>query len=200
MQFAEVFIIGTIWFWILIGVVFLSLFFLVEKGQSIGATITLILTFVALRFLGNFDLLKILSDNIIISIIFFLSYIAIGIFWSFVKVAQLARIRNEEYLKKKNEYLKENVLRTEEDWLKRDPFDSFRNNTDISEYKKKIITWSAFWPWSVIWTIIDDPIMKLFKWIYSLLSSTYQKIFDKMAKSMIEDRNKVLEMKTPLKK
>ncbi len=35
-----------------------------------------------------------------------------------------------------------------------------------------------YWQWSLVWTIIDDPVKRLFELIYRELRAVYQKIAD----------------------
>lgn len=44
------------------------------------------------------------------------------------------------------------------------------------EHKKEIILWIAHWPWSLAWTLIDDPIKRLLKFIYRKLARAYEEI------------------------
>lgn len=47
-----------------------------------------------------------------------------------------------------------------------------------TENKAKITAWMAFWPCSVISTLLNDPIRRLFKYLFNLLKSLYQKMAD----------------------
>lgn len=44
------------------------------------------------------------------------------------------------------------------------------------ENKSRILTWMFYWPFSGIWTIINDPVRRAFQWIYRRLEGVYQKI------------------------
>ena len=74
---------------------------------------------------------------------------------------------------------------------------SFRHNhkpADIMETiapqatdKKSLLTsWIAYWPASLAATILNDPIRKLFKWIYSLCSGIYDKVSGVFVKNAIK--------------
>jgi hypothetical protein len=41
------------------------------------------------------------------------------------------------------------------------------------------MTWMSFWPMSLLWTLLNDPIRKLFTEIYTRISGTLQKIADR---------------------
>jgi hypothetical protein len=49
----------------------------------------------------------------------------------------------------------------------------------VSHHKSQITAWMTFWPISMAWTMINDPITKAFKEIYYRISSTLQSIADK---------------------
>jgi hypothetical protein len=46
----------------------------------------------------------------------------------------------------------------------------------VQENKSRIMAWMAFWPVSVIGTIIDDPLKRLFKLIFRLCKNVYETI------------------------
>lgn len=50
----------------------------------------------------------------------------------------------------------------------------------VADNKSKIITWMVYWPWSFFWTILNDPIRRLFRRIYNNLREFYQKMSDKV--------------------
>jgi len=47
-----------------------------------------------------------------------------------------------------------------------------------TDNKAKITAWMAFWPCSVISTLLNDPIRRLFRYLFNLLKSLYQKMAD----------------------
>lgn len=46
-------------------------------------------------------------------------------------------------------------------------------------FKARIIAWIAYWPPSLFWTILNDPLRRLGKQIYRSISNTLKKISDK---------------------
>jgi hypothetical protein len=44
--------------------------------------------------------------------------------------------------------------------------------------KSRIMMWMGYWPFSALWTMIDEPIKKAFRAIYNYISSTLQRISD----------------------
>jgi hypothetical protein len=67
---------------------------------------------------------------------------------------------------------------------------SYRNNyftmylnekIRASNYKSKIIAWGIWWPFSLVGTIVDDPIRRFITWTFDRLCGTFQKLADKIA-------------------
>jgi hypothetical protein len=46
----------------------------------------------------------------------------------------------------------------------------------VREYKGKITTWMAFWPFSSVWTLIDDLVIRLWENLYKMLTGTFRRI------------------------
>lgn len=66
-------------------------------------------------------------------------------------------------------------------WNWRDPSDnvSEEHRTLIptaAGYKSRIVQWMVFWPWSALWTLLNDPLRRLFNYIFTYLRATYQRI------------------------
>jgi len=49
----------------------------------------------------------------------------------------------------------------------------------VSDYKSKIMGWMIYWPASAAWTILNDPIRRLFEAIYNKIAKSLQDISDK---------------------
>jgi hypothetical protein len=47
-----------------------------------------------------------------------------------------------------------------------------------SNKKSAIVGWIAFWTCSLLVTLINDPVRKMFKWIFSIMKNSYQNISD----------------------
>jgi hypothetical protein len=46
-------------------------------------------------------------------------------------------------------------------------------------FKGKITSWMVYWPWSMIVTLIDDPIRRLFRGIYNAIQGMLQRMSDR---------------------
>ena len=52
--------------------------------------------------------------------------------------------------------------------------------------KRRIIMWMGYWPFSMLWTVINDPVRKLFRQVYHSIEGILQRIADHVWKD-IED-------------
>lgn len=46
----------------------------------------------------------------------------------------------------------------------------------IGDNKARITSWIVWWPWSALWTLLNDPIRRLAEFIYNRLQTTYQAV------------------------
>lgn len=80
-------------------------------------------------------------------------------------------------------------------WIRRDDIEvkktwyanttSYRGNSltekpRASNNKSRIISWMAFWPFSMVGTLINDPIRRAFNFLFNSLKALYQKMADRI--------------------
>ena len=53
--------------------------------------------------------------------------------------------------------------------------------------KAMLVRWAAYWPWSVLGTIIRDWIRDVFDFFYRMINGIYQAISDRMFKDLKKD-------------
>jgi len=44
----------------------------------------------------------------------------------------------------------------------------------VGKHKMRIYVWIAYWPWSFVWTMINDPVRKIFNRIYASIAGWLQ--------------------------
>jgi hypothetical protein len=57
----------------------------------------------------------------------------------------------------------------------------------FSKNKSNVLFWMTFWPWSLFWTLLDDPIRRLFETIYRSLGKIGQRISDAAFADIAQD-------------
>lgn len=97
---------------------------------------------------------------------------------------------------------RENIPQTPEEWenyVKKEwTYSHFLKSSNFtkplaSEHKSKIIAWMCFWPFSLLGTFINDPIRRLFNFLFSYFKAAYQKLSDKMFEGLAEKDKEVVE-------
>lgn len=161
----SIFLMG--WFWIVAIETILMLRFM-AKDWGGGATVSLIVSLLLLQFLAGVNIWGYILANPFTVILYALGYFAIGIIWSFVKwyfYLKGVKLKYEKYIK------------THE---KKRSF----GFPLVSDHKDDIVFWMSYWPFSLIWTCIDDFIEQIFKTLWNLLKNVYQGVSDRMFKDI----------------
>jgi hypothetical protein len=57
-----------------------------------------------------------------------------------------------------------------------------REKSNPRRSQKRFMSWIAYWPWSLAWTLVNDPLKRIARRIYNQLLSTYQRITDRVWK------------------
>ena len=199
----ELFLVGGLYFWVLIAFWAIALIALVENERWGSATLVSIVVFFALARWGDFNILIALRDRPLIGFGAIAGYLITGVLWSFGKWWFFVKDRRNKYEEVKARFLekrgsKEAVIPHElkAEWTKyllegRDSHQrytyAFATAPSAREHKSRITTWMAFWPWSLVWTLINDPLRKLFEHIYQHIQRLYQSIADRLYAGVEEE-------------
>lgn len=168
-----IFEFGTIWFWVLMSLVCIVLMAVQENAESPGrwSTAWVIATLVALYYCGANESIRQLGlhiyHNIGETLLYFLLYVVCGVVWSFLKWGFMVHDQVEIYNKK---------------------FDTYPNYPakwdapELADYKGDIFNWIFYWPFSMIWFLIHEPIERLFKVIMDNTKKVYEGITNRASK------------------
>lgn len=185
------FVTGTVWFWVLLGVATLLIGLWVAHESYVKATFCVILTLAALGFFGDFNVLTWLRGNWTEFAVYLVAYFAAGIVWSVGKWWFFVRNKRDEYDERKRQFLTGRGYPGDgpmPEKLKTD----WRNSVDADRpydrratfppkaraFKGKIMAWMMYWPWSFLVTIVDDPVRKFFNLIFRAIHGVFQRISD----------------------
>lgn len=200
------FALGTIGFWILIPLLALLLFIMVENEKPGWATSSVIFAFVLLAYCGDFNLWFVVHASPFVAILAGLTYEGIGAVWSFGRWWFLSRARRVNYNAFRGEYMERHGLPRDAEIpnnLKKDFKDRiethqrshFReedghkpiNKPLFRDHGGRLYMWMTFWPWSMTWTLINDPIRHLGRWLVDQFQGIYQHIADSTFKGTEKD-------------
>lgn len=167
--------VTEVWFlWYIILPLFaIILLFLIESANSTGvATFVTVLTLLALELFTSIQPFSYAISNPLETLWFGLAYVAAGVVYVWIKWYFFVHAR----------------LRTEIEHRKKWPNDvSPLKAPRVDSNKSRIIGWMLYWPISAAWTILNDPLYRLFESIYNFIGSGLQKIANKIYASAETD-------------
>jgi len=162
-------------------------------------------------FLWNFrmDIWETISSNPTATIGFAVSYVVLGIVWSFIKwrtyvmsVFNKFKEYREDFVRKNGDITNKNLkdFNSKVNGKFKDPDGygtvSFYNEDSLEHIVKKIAplaskkktvitAWISYWPVSIAATLLNNPFRQFFEWIYSNLSGYYDKITNRYQKDAL---------------
>jgi hypothetical protein len=208
------FAFGGFWFWGLLGVVSLLIILSLEHEREGTACILTLGTLAAILFFGNTGWLTWLIENPWSTVGYIAGYLGVGVvygvgkWWVYVRdVAIRHRARRREWLASECDKLRDRTATGDDleharyqqalktgvipddikaEWKKaREGWYGRRiAKPMVSENKSRITGWMTWWPWSGLWTLINDPIRRFFNWAYDQLGGVLQAISDRAFKDI----------------
>lgn len=165
---------------------------LVEGDKHFWGVTTVVLSVAAAFWWFSIDPVSIAKNHWQEALIYIGAYLAGGVVWAVIKWwFFLSNIREDfdEWVAKKKEEdaFHEKAKAAGRNVGEHNPWKS----TDFSigynksfpplvrEWKGKITGWMIMWPFSAVWTMINDPVRKFFNWTYRVLSGVLQSMNDR---------------------
>jgi hypothetical protein len=155
------------------------------------------------------EIWDVISQNPWPTVGFVVSYIIIGIVWSFIKWTTYVKRTLGRIKKVKDEYIAEHKeindsnragfnqmiekLRLKDSsgytisvYDTTTLGDIIKKVTPVASEKKTIITaWISYWPMSLVGTLLNNPFRNFFEWVYDNLSGYYDKITNKYKQDIL---------------
>jgi len=200
----EILMMGNVWFWIAVAMAFGGLLRCMAGDDLAGAMWVTIISILILCMFGNLAVgfkWCIANPKLILPI--GLSYFAMGLLWSIAKwYATLCQLRRE-YAAARKEFLIKNELDPsgavpigkKKAW--RDFLAHNANRQDLVSFAagrynpagktEAIIAWIAYWPISLFWTLLDDPIRRFGAFIYRRFTGIYDSIYARVHGNFRDD-------------
>lgn len=187
----ELFVVGGLLFWLLFAAELTFVVGCLHFRRGLWATISLGVFLLALWLLGDFNAFLWVWRNPATFAWGAGAYIAIAAIWGFAKWAMYQRENSYRYLELRSQFLKESGVEGTDlpahlkvqwqEWFNQHnrPSDwegSVEFNPLTSQHKATIMGWMIFWPISVVWTLIDDAVIKLFRHIYYMMYNWQESI------------------------
>jgi hypothetical protein len=208
----SLFVFGGLWFWGLLAVTSIILVRCLEKDNAIGATVVFLGTLAAVVFLGNTSWLTWIMENPLAIGLVIGAYLFLGVGWGISKwwvylhdvSAHNREVRYDWVACKKalldrddEDYPAYEAAcnlapsqwsdKVKEDWrryVKMEYYGKTIKKPMVSDNKSRIMGWMTYWPWSALWTLINDPIRRFYRWAYTQLRGLLQGMSDKAFKDL----------------
>jgi hypothetical protein len=191
--FLSLFLVGTVWFWFTLAVVSLLIWLLEEMEQGIWATMLLVVAVFVIDRCNSSMIRHYLTAHSLHLVLYAALYFGAGTAWCVTKWRLFVHNNKRKYKELKAEFCTKYRLDKELPIPKHDGHDSqWRDtihnaelydalivNPQVKEYKADILRWMSYWPMSFTWTLMNDPVVKLFRAIYNKISVHLQAISDR---------------------
>lgn len=191
------FFLTTWWFWITV-ILFIDLIVCEATDSHIIGAVSIVVAALMYQFVADVNLVGYVASHPLHVVGFILGYFVVGAVWSVVKWAlhvldcrdkyrelkakyeelpadcrDVEGPRHNDQYKSLDHYIKNNLYYSKYQY-------SFPPPPKVSKHKKLVVKWIAYWPFSMIWSLIDDFVRRAAKAIYNFLSGFMQKISDKI--------------------
>lgn len=176
---STLFVVGSFWFWVGLIAAAIIITALIEGHENGGSLSSLVcvVTLVLFWFLGAGHDLNGLVNFIIqapaASIGIFLLYILAGAFWSVGKWYFFVVRLRDEYIERIDNYGNGKVSQSDVD----------KHRPKPSTYKGRITSWMFYWPFSITWTLLNEPVRKIYLTLFNWFEESFEKISDKVFSS-----------------
>jgi hypothetical protein len=188
----EIFVVGGLWFWLLLAGETILLFVLVERDRGALATASFLATLLLLQFLGDVNIYGYAIRHPWTVALGAAAYFALGTLWAIAKWWFHVREQRARYDELRSAYLRVYRLgpheampqELQQQWQHcLEQARKGRRHLEVrplaARHKAEIVRWMSYWPWSFAWTMLKDPIRKAFLAIYRAIAGSLQRISDR---------------------
>lgn len=200
----EVFVYGSFWFWLLIGLSTFWIMASVARDSGITPTVILFVCVSALTLFGSVNLIKLIYHNPLESCLIVIAYFSIGLVWSLFKWFLMISQLRDEFHKSQSDFMKRSECLKGIDSFKKhiydqrqywgfDPdlrFETF-DGKDImtlapkaNNNKSIILFWISWWPFGMIWTVAHDLFEKTARFIIDYYHTLFDRITNRVLRKM----------------
>lgn len=199
MELLALFAFGAPLFWFAVFLFFCAMVWCIEDESNIAAAITLVVGVFVIWWLSGHGVPSMVwvVDHLLYLVLSVLAYVAIGSAWGVLKWWFFLHNRADDYEARKveyqqafKEYTREMDARADANRKANPQWVDTRQYTDYKSYlqdryhfpplpsenKSRIMLWMVWWPWSAIWTLLNDPLKRLYRFVYQRLVSVYTRM------------------------
>lgn len=183
------------WSWGVFVLTVIALFFFVEFDRPIGGLFALGVGVGLLKLFGAIDgLFGAIFAHPGYAALGLGVYLIGGVIWAVIKWTLFVIGRRERYNEARSKFLfghGKDPNGPMPDELKAEWAKDYRcrenNKPNVMNHKSTIMTWMGYWPWSAVWTIINDPIRRSFRFAYARIKTSLQRVADRVYANIADD-------------
>lgn len=183
---------GSVGFWVFL-VAFTILFWALLEVDKLGwATTSTVVALFLFSHFGNFDLMHVIRANPIIFVELVILHFLVGVLWATAKWFFHVRNRANKFRDGRNEWMRQRNIRRGTILDREQREQMFTDNYMLrglavrpkaKDNKARIFAWMVYWPWSMSWSIVNDPVI----WIWKQLFVNVARTLDNIAKRLYRD-------------
>jgi hypothetical protein len=153
---------------------------LVEYNRPFWATTLMIVTISGLVFVTKYPLWDEIRANPLLLVYWTIGYLLIGAGWSLFKWWRYVDRTVKRWSKSDYSGHKRNLemIRSADS----DSTVQLPSEIDPGNNKDRFFGWTLYWPFSGIWTLLDDPLRAAFEFMYEQFGQIYTKIAQRVAR------------------
>ena len=183
-MFFEFFILFGVWWWLLVAAIVIVDVWFLEYDNGTGATFALFAFAAIMFFFGNWNPFPWMVANPLWTIGSVLGYFVAGGAWFIVKWYFHCLNVRDKYNEIKDNFFEEHKITgakvpgdLKSSWQEALRYNGFRGKAIppiARRYKSTILMWMTHWPFSAVWTLLNDPIRRIFMSNYAHLTVLLQ--------------------------
>ena len=203
--------VGTFWFWLLISIELIVLFAFIANESGTGAALSVFTLCTFLYLFGGVNIVAYVGAHPLESVGWIAGYLVLGVGWAVLKWYFFVKERLREYKKLRVEFLtthKQDITKpvpeelkekwvdclTRQGWARYGDWKVFEGGKRLvriipqaSRNKARIMRWIAWWPVSLVWSVISDWVVEILQRIYERIAGVLQRIADAIFEDVEDD-------------
>lgn len=194
----ESFLAAGVLFWAIIGIETILLLYWIDREYSGLATGSILVVGALMQWVCKIDIIGYVALNPVIVAYAIGGYFLLGTIWAVIKWWFFVKAERRKYDEFKASFLRKHSVEnfTIPDELKEEFKRDLQNRyyedkievrPQVGNHKARIYLWMAYFPWSCVWTLINDPVRRVFTEIYAQIKATLQRISDHIWAGTEED-------------
>lgn len=173
-------------FWLLFVLVLVAMFISVETESPFSATVVMIATALVAWWFYDFNIITYILNNAGLVSAVVATYFVMGVIWARGKWEFFIRGARRAYEEVRNMYA--NKMPSSFDYYGKQSVPP-----QIRDNKSRFMIWMAYWPASMLWTLINDPVRRLFEWVYTSTAASLQRSSDNVFSDIkiVDEKNEI---------